>query len=86
LPLLVGLEALASGSVAMISLFTDSYRINDLSTWNPLQLIAFCLVIWIGLEVMQQYVPQIFILLGHPKLIEMRGKVKSTSFSPHRYL
>jgi hypothetical protein len=54
---------------------TENYEINNMATWNNSQFLLFCAVIWIGLEIMQQYIPKLFQLLGHPQLIEVRGKV-----------
>jgi hypothetical protein len=55
---------------------TENYQINNIATWNLSQFLLFCAVIWTGLEIMQQYVPMLFQFLGHPKLIEVRGKVR----------
>lgn len=63
-------------SILLNYLVTDTYRINDVTTWNLLQFLVFCSIIWLGLEIMQQYLPKIFILLIHPKLIDIRGKVE----------
>lgn len=67
--------AVAMQQVISSYVITETYEINNMATWNLSQFLLFCAVIWTGLEIMQQYVPKLFQLLGHPKLIEVRGKV-----------
>lgn len=54
-----------------LTLVTDGFQINDITTWTVQFGVVFAGAIWLGLEILSRFLP---LVCGTPKAIKVKGK------------